>query len=50
MKKYSIDIATLNKTCLAGASQLEDVKEGYVIFWSDKSAIDARQSGVCSAI
>ena len=38
LHKYNIDIAALSETRLAVArSQLEEVKGGYVFFWSGKS-------------
>ena len=50
LKKYNIDIAALSETCLAGSSQLEELKGGYVFFWSGKSENKPRQSGVGFAV
>lgn len=44
LKKYSIDIAALSKTCFAGSSPLEEVEGRYVFFWSGKRTNEVRQS------
>lgn len=50
LKKYNIDIAALSETRLAGSSQLEELKGGYVFSWSGKSEHEPRQSGVGFAV
>ena len=50
LNRYKIDIAAICETRLPGTSQMEEIGEGYTIFWTGKSVEEHRQSGVSFAI
>ena len=50
LNRYKIDIAAICETRLPGTSQMEEIGEGYTIFWTGKSEEEHRQSGVGFAI
>lgn len=43
LSRYNIDISAISETHLIGVSQIEEIREGYTIFWPGK---DNDESGV----
>lgn len=37
LSRYNIDISAVSETHLIGVSQIEEIREGYTIFWSGKN-------------
>ena len=50
LARYSIDIAALSETRLAGEDQMTEIESGYTLFWSGKPEEEKRESGVGFAV
>ena len=50
LNRYAMDIVALSETRLAVTGQLEEVDEGFTLFWKGKAEEEAREAGVGFAI